>query len=525
MKKKYLLLGVIFLITVAAYVNSVGGSFHYDDYHSIVFNPYIKNYGNIPRFFLNLHMSSGDPRGAGGFRPVVTTSLAVNYLVSGIAPWSYHVLNLILHLAAVFAVFLLSDYFIREFGGPWWFAFLSALLFALNPVQTNAISYVLARSAILCTLFYVLSFYYYLRFREGSRGGMLAASSVCFVLTLLSKEIAVTLPVILFLYELLLSKKAGVQRFVLPSVFLMAAGGYAGARLLMLSDVGNPGPLLNTSGRLLAVPWLVVNYLKKLIFPVNLNFFPITPKVGGFFTTDFLFPLAVIGAGAAIIILMSHERKRAVFFMLWFLVAIMPELILNLREQMVEYRLYLPSVGPIVLLSVEASRRNKNYLRKAALTAAIALCFFTLTLKRNEVYKNDITLWSDAAIKSPQSALVRAYLGVSLLKSNYYAGAAKWLSSATKMDPQLPGAGGHFNNLGLAYENMGENMKAYEAYFKALTISPDDPVILKNMGRLCLKAGMRDEARKYLLRALRINPHDIEVKAALVSINGGSEGT
>lgn len=522
MKKKYLLLGVIFFIAAAAYANSIGGSFHYDDYHSIVFNPNVKDIRNIPKFFTNDHIGSGDPRGDGGYRPVVTVSLAINYFVSGIAPWSYHLLNLILHCAVVFAVFLLSDYFIQQSGGPWRSAFLPALLFALNPVQTNAVSYVIARSAILCTLFYVLSFYFYLRFREGGRGGMLAASSLSFVMALLSKEIAITLPVILFLYELLISKKKGAQRFVIPSVFLTVAGGYAGARLLMLSDVGNKGPFLNTSGRFFAIPWLVVNYLKKLIFPVNLNFFPVTPKVEGFFTPNFLFPLAILASSAAIIILLSRRRKQAFFFMLWFLVALMPELILNLREQMVEYRLYLPSVGPIALLGVAASRSNKNYLMKAALTAAIASCFFTLTLKRNEVYRDDVSLWSDAANKSPQSALVRAYLGVSLLKSKHYADAAKWLSSATKMDPQLPGAGGHFNNLGLAYENMGEDMKAYEAYFKALTISPDDPVILKNMGRLCMKAGMREESREYLMHALRINPQDIEIRAALVSINGGT---
>ena len=515
MKKKYLLLGVILFITAAAYANSIGSSFHYDDYHSIVLNPSIKNYGDIPRFFLNLHMSSGDPRGAGGFRPVVTTSLALNHLVSGLAPWSYHVLNLILHLAAVFAVFLLSDYFIQRYGGPWWSAFLPALLFALNPVQTNAVSYVIARSAILCTLFYVLSFYFYLRFREGDRGSMLAVSSVCFVLALLSKEIAVTLPAILLLYELLISKKAGAKRFILPGVFFAAAGGYAGARLLVLSDIGNKGPLLNTSGRLLAVPWLVVNYLKKLVFPVNLNFFPVTPKVEGFLTHDFLFPLVILVAGAAIIILLSRRRNVTIFFVLWFIVAFMPELLLNLREQMVEYRLYLPSVGPAILLGLAVSSNVKKTASWAALIAVIAVCFSTLTLKRNEVYKDDVTLWSDTAIKSPRSALVGAYLGVSLLKSKHYADAAKWLSSATQMDPQLPGAGGHLNNLGLAYENMGEDMNAYEAYFKALAISPDDPVILKNMGRLCMKAGMRDEACKYLSRALRINPQDVEVQAVL----------
>ena len=514
MKKKYLLLGVILFIAAAAYANSIGGSFHYDDYHSIVLNPNIKDIRNIPRFFINDHTGSGDPRGAGGFRPVVTTSLALNHLVSGLAPWSYHVLNLILHLAAVFAVFLLSDYFIQRYGGPWWSAFLPALLFALNPVQTNAVSYVIARSAILCTLFYVLSFYFYLRFREGDRG-MLAVSSVCFVLALLSKEIAVTLPAILLLYELLISKKAGAKRFILPGVFFAAAGGYAGARLLMLSDVGNKGPLLNTSGRLLAVPWLIVNYIKKLIFPINLNFFPVTPKAEGFLTHDFLFPLVIIAAAATIIILLSRERKRAVFFMLWFVVALTPELILNLREQMVEYRLYLPSVGPAILLGLAVSSNVKKTASRAALIAVIAVCFSTLTLKRNEVYKDDVTLWSDTAIKSPRSALVGAYLGVSLLKSKHYADAAKWLSSATQMDPQLPGAGGHLNNLGLAYENMGEDMNAYEAYFKALAISPDDPVILKNMGRLCMKAGMRDEARKYLSRALRINPQDFDVQAAL----------
>src|SRR5512135_141025 len=141
----YLYLGllVVLALSFVAYHDALDAEFHYDDYHSIVYNPYIKDIRNLPEYFTSFSASSGEKWGVGGYRPVVTASLALNYAISEYDPKSYHALNIVFHLVAVAVVFLVSLFLVRKAGGPPAAALLAAALFGLHPVQTNAVTYVI----------------------------------------------------------------------------------------------------------------------------------------------------------------------------------------------------------------------------------------------------------------------------------------------------------------------------------------------------------------------------------------------
>ena len=164
-------LAVLAIAIGLAYGNSLWNGFYFDDAYGISNNPALRTLRNIPRFFTD-PFTLTTVRENVDVRPVLVVTYAVNYAMSGYSPWSYHVLNLIFHLLA------------------------AALFFALAPLNTSAVDYMWARSALLCTLLYLGAFLALLRGRQ-VLGLLLHAAA------LLTKAIAVTLPVMLLVHDFL----------------------------------------------------------------------------------------------------------------------------------------------------------------------------------------------------------------------------------------------------------------------------------------------------------------------------------
>ena len=185
-----------------AYANSLGNGFHYDDAHSVLENPHVRHLGNIPSFFTDSarfsHMAS-----RAMYRPLVLTSLSLNYWVGAYEPWGYHLVNLALHLMCTALVFALG----RALGLGHLTAALSALLFGLHPVQAEVVNYVSSRSESLAAIGYLLSLYCYALFarrrdsRPARRGLTYALSLAAFAFALLSKSTALSLPMALLVWD------------------------------------------------------------------------------------------------------------------------------------------------------------------------------------------------------------------------------------------------------------------------------------------------------------------------------------
>src|SRR3972149_4217623 len=223
--------GVFILLVVLSglvYLNSLNNGFYFDDFQYIVENKYIRSLQNIPRFFIDIDTLSSV--GSWHYRPLVLVSHAVNYSIGRLNPAGYHILSLAFHIGTAYLLFLI----LKTMLGGGFIPLASALIFAVHPFNSEVVNYITARSSVMSGFFYLLSFYCWVRFRgeetdvkretldvrsknDSSPARLTSyvlpltsnfyiASLLAFILAMLTKEVAITLPLLLFLYDLYFGK-------------------------------------------------------------------------------------------------------------------------------------------------------------------------------------------------------------------------------------------------------------------------------------------------------------------------------
>ena len=413
--------------TVAVvYLNSFRGAFQFDDYLVIVDNAGVHSWSA----FL-----AGLPR---GIRPLLKFTYTLNW-TSGLGLFGFHLVNVALHAANAVLLFLLAS---RVVGTSGFAALLSALLFAVHPVQTEAVTYICGRSVSLMAFFYLGSLLAYLRGRERrSRSLLYLASPILFLLATASKEVALTLPFALVLCEAVRRERTGweevfraqaVHWVLLGSlaVLFIAHAGY-GRLLEVCFDIR--GAADNLSTQLHGIPYL----LSRLFLPHALNFDPDLPVFSGWSTVllpEALLLSALLAAG----FIGLWKRSAAGFGILWFFLHLVPTNSFIPRFDVAnERQLYLSSWGLFLALAYGADllreRCGARWVTAVAVLLVVALGGFTVS--RNAVYRSQVALWEDTARKSPGKARVQ-------------------------------------NNLGYSYELAGRFKEAEAAYLKALLTDP-----------------------------------------------------
>jgi 4-amino-4-deoxy-L-arabinose transferase-like glycosyltransferase len=184
--------GALIFLLGAVYLNALGGGFHYDDFHSIVNNPHIREWANTIRFFVDPDTFSGDSDKA-MYRPILLLSYALNYTLGGYEPFGYLLINVLIHLGASLLVWRVG----LQAGLSASSALAAGVLFAAHPLASEPVNYISSRSESLAGLFYLAAF---LLLGRDTRLG-LWAGLVCYILGLLTKSVVITLPVVLLLYE------------------------------------------------------------------------------------------------------------------------------------------------------------------------------------------------------------------------------------------------------------------------------------------------------------------------------------
>ncbi|MCI0528198.1 MAG: hypothetical protein L0Y56_12235, partial [Nitrospira sp.] len=159
------------LLTFGLYYSSLDHSFHYDDGHTVVNNPWIRDLKNIPKFFLSNTLVSESPQAA-NYRPLLMVTYALNYALDGLDPWGFHLLNVLIHVLTVLVCFGL----IRLLLGDIRAAILGALIFAIHPINSEAVNYITARSSLLSTLFASMAVLSFHLFRSLQREGLMVKS-------------------------------------------------------------------------------------------------------------------------------------------------------------------------------------------------------------------------------------------------------------------------------------------------------------------------------------------------------------
>ena len=538
--------GLIACAALVAYSNSFGGPFVYDDGPSIPDNASIRNFASA--FF--------PPHAIGetvGGRPLLNLSLALNYAISGTSVWSYHVLNLLIHLAAGLALFGVVR---RTLGmsvcagdspsaspasrllqkDPLWTACAIALLWTVHPLQTESVTYIVQRSESLMGLCYLLTLYGFVRAVEFSEGGArcpqrafsglgasrstrwFAVSFAACLCGMASKEVMASAPLVVLLFDRTFFagsfRAAWAQRkayyAALASTWLLLA-------LLVASTGGNRG---GTVGLDVGVaPWAygltqfraITHYLALSFWPAPLIF-----DYGTFWERDAatVVPYALLVVSLVGATIWALLRRPALgFFGVWFFVMLAPtSLVPGTTQMIVEHRMYLSLAAVVVLVLLAA--RHWFGPRSVFVAFALAVPLLATTFSRNEDYRTERSLWADTVAKRPTNALAHCNLAITLVKDGRLDEAVAHYQQSLALSPRA--ANTHYN-YGVLLARLGREDEALGHYEQALSVQPNFPSAQSNLGTLLFLRGRSADAIPHLERALRQRPDDSDTHCTLAN--------
>jgi Flp pilus assembly protein TadD len=438
-------------------------------------------------------------------------------------------------------------------------SFVAGLLFALHPIHTEPVAWSAGINDLGLALFGLLAVWCHATASERgwTRDGWAAFA---WLLALLCKETAVVIPVIAAAYDLIFVEPGKRARRLATGLWAFAfpAALYLGLRVNALGGLmptaGGVGQSLGMSTYLLSVLALLAGYISKLVLPVKLNFWHAFAAPASLFSAEGLRAAGIIGlAAAGSIAAFSNPVVR--FAVVLVVVPLLPTFHLGalnqgLENAFAERYLYLPSVGFVMLvaLAVEALRvcARPRTAPVVAIVLALSGFYAAATVARNRVWKDHLSLWSDAVRKSPGSAVAQMNHGAALiyagrgpegtaamrkaaamnpalvdrelakaaayLEKGLYNKAILTLHTALALDPASAPA--HYD-LGLVYESLGQVEAAATEYSQALSLNPMYAEAHNNLGVLHAQQGNVDKALPHFREAVRLRPDDPQYRANL----------
>ena len=496
---------------IAAYSRTLSVPFLFDDNAAVVDNLTIRHWNTA-------FWPPTDTTASG--RPVLNLSLAFNYAISGTAVWSYHVLNLLIHVLAGLTLFgVVRRTLAPRTGEASFIAFSAALLWTLHPLQTESVTYIVQRAESLMGLFYLLTLYCFIRGAgvEGcrQRNWFFLSVAAC-LLGVATKEVMVTGPLIVLLYDRTFVSGSwrnalrrhrwvhlGLAATWLPLAGLVASTGWDRHGTAGFGCGGSPGAYWLTQFEAGA------RYLWLSVWPHPLVFEYGTFRVA---SLEQAAPYALLAAMLTTAVLVALWRRPALGFPgACFFVILAPTSIVPGRVQMiVEHRMYLPlaAVTTFAAIGIHATAKRHTW----ALLVLLALGLGCVTAQRNEDYRSGLAIWGDTIARRPNSALAHANLGVALSKvSGRLDDAIAQYKEALRLNPDFPEA--HYD-LANAWAGMpGRLNEAIAEYEEALRLRPDYAEAHENLA-FALEGvpGRLDDAVAQYKEALRLNPGSAEAR-------------
>ena len=511
---------VIFISSFAVYFNSLSNDFVYDDVTQVWDNPWIKDFRHMPEIFSKSVWSfQTGTKTSNYYRPLMHTFYMFSYHIFGLKPWGFHFVNILFHAGVSVLVFIITMKLLQKFqfsssDSHLLPASIATLLFASHPIHTEAVTWIAGLPDVAFTFFYLLSFYLYISFRDGSKRDYLL-SILSFAAAILFKEPAITLPIVLMAYDCLFKKWDGtivevVKRYI---PYVVVSGLYLLARYYALRGFA---PIesyadLSTYQFIINVLPLFRSYLTSLLWPFNLNVWHTFHPIHSIIEAQGLISIVVtviflIGAMAA------YKKNRMVFFsLLLIVIPLLPVFYIKAisGKPFAERYLYLPSVGYVLLMGSFFSWAKEKFPRAVGSISIIFMIivgsYSVATIKRNQVWRNDYTLFTDTVRKSPDAKDPRNRLGGVLFNKGQIDEAIEQYQTAVQLDPDsaIP----HYN-LGLAYSSNGRIDEAVEQYQAALHLSPDFADAHSGLATAYFNKGQIDKAIEQYEIALRLEPNN-----------------
>jgi tetratricopeptide (TPR) repeat protein len=503
---KFIPILILLLVSFVAYFNALSNGFVYDDMAQVLENPWIKDIRNLPDIFSKSAWSFLPGLSTSNYyRPMMHIVYMLNYHLFGLKPWGFHLVNILFHCGASVLVFLIIRGLLTEqrvttssaYLSP---PFIAAMLFASHPIHTEAVTWIAGLPDVAFTFFYLLSFYLYISFRDGAKRGYLL-SILAFAVATLLKEPALTLLIMLIAYDYQVKKldetiSAGIKRYipyVVVSVVYLLVRYYVLRSFTPIESYID----LSTYESIINVFPLFREYLTSLLWPFNLNLWHTFHPITSLFEAKGIISI-VVTVIFFIVAVAAYRKNKVLFFgLLLLVIPLLPVFYIKgiSGKPYAERYLYLPSVGYVFLLAIFLSWAKERLPRKVRSITIVFIVIVGLytagTINRNNVWKDNFSLWSDTVNKSPDSAMAHELLGTTLLYAGRNDEALEQYQIALRIDPTSVHI---YRNRGLLYMNKGLLREAIIEFQKALQTDSDNPDTHYKLGLAYAKLGMRDEA-------------------------------
>lgn len=507
-------LALVVAVVVAAYANHFSNDFHFDDTQTVTANVYIRQLANIPQFFKDATTFSAQVGGQ-TWRPIVSTSLAIDYwLAGGLKPFFFHLSTLIWFLVQLVLMFFL---FRRIMDGAdrhpsnGWTALLAVACYGLHPANAETVNYIVQRADVYCTLGVVASLLWFAAYpAQRKRAWYLIPA----VLAYLSKAPALIFPLILLAYVFLLEedcKWRPALRAAVPALAVTAAAAILTARMTPASYT--PGAESPSMYRI-TQPWIALRYFKNFFLPTGLSADTDWGYVPGVFSGEALAGYLFVALLIAVAVRAARrpDTRPVAFGIAWFFLALLPVALFPLAEVANDHRMFFPFVGlalavfwalRLALFRITVRLQEKRiWLWGALAAAAVILAAAGVgTHGRNAIWRTEESLWRDVTVKSPKNARGLYNYGSLLLAHGNFAGGVPYLEQARTVRPDDSVIELRLAN---AYAGVGRDEDAGRHYERAVALAPGEWAPAYFFGRWLHSRGRMVEAQAQIRTAMKL---------------------
>jgi len=443
------------------------------------------------------------------WHPLTWLSHAADVSLYGLdSPRGHHLTNVLLHAANT--VLLLVA--LRRLTGRLWPSAAVAGLFALHPLHVESVAWIAERKDLLCALFMFLAVWAYAVYASGPTWRRYLLVVAAFAAALMSKPMAVTLPLALLVLDWWPLGRLG-RRAVLEKVplLVMSAASSLATFLIQRADGGvHELGVTGLAERVCNVPYAYVMYLVKMVWPAPGSLVPLYPLTG--LGGPVIRPWMAIGLAlvlAVVTILVVWQRRRRPYLLAgWLIYVVMLVPVIGLvqagRQMMADRYTYVPLVGVFVavvfLVAHAAAGRPRLRRAAAALAAVVLVALGALSWHQQRVWANSITFWSYVAEAYPQCCTAYTYLGWDCAGTGDNRRALAYFQKAVEVDPDDVLAN---INLGTALQALGRFEPAMAQFRHTLEMHPDAWPARYNMGVILLSQRKAEAAAEQLRIVVR----------------------
>ncbi len=508
---------LILLLIILAYMNHFDNGFHFDDWHTVQENPYIKNIKNIPLFFTSSSTFSVLPQHQ-SYRPLLETTFAIDYWIAGgLKPFYFHMTSFLLFLLQCTLLYFI---FFKVLNNDRYFALFATAVYGLHTAMAETVNYISARSDILSTGLIVLALFLYIYSKLSKKYFLYLIPAA---LAILTKETSLVFPLLLWAYIAFFEEhERPLWKLLWPSVLTSLAVGLL--CYFMLAKAYEPS-LFDRWEYILSQPYVILHYFISFILPLNLSADSDWTVVKSLVDEKVI--LGVIFMAASFVLIMFTAKRKntkpVAFGLLWFFIACFPTSsgVVPLAEVVNDHRMYFPFIG--LALATSWLMRSLLMEFKSSKLRWIIPVFMALFLlanamgvrNRNKVWYSEETLWLDVTKKSPKNGRGLMNYGLTQMARGQYVIAERYFKAALKYTPYYHVL---YINLGILKQAQGDMLNAEQNFVTAIKYGKNyyEPYYYYSE---FLRISSRDkEQEDNLNKVIQLSPSYMRARHSLMSL-------